>query len=152
MATAKKPPYTFLLLVKTLPLLSASLSLLHLILPSYNWTSSPPRNLSFTHIHFLHKHFTLLSLKMTKPSQSIYVFTHSTSLRLCMYVWCLYLTFPSLLHSIYLSSLTQFLLYSSIFFSLYSFTHILFFHIIFDLLKNKTYIIERVFSVHRVAK
>ena len=45
--------------------------LLYLILPSYNWPSSPLRTLSSTHIHFLHKFFTLLSLNMTKPPQSI---------------------------------------------------------------------------------
>ena len=43
----------------------------YLIHPSYNWPSSPPRTLNFTHIHFLCKLFTFLSLKTAKPSQSI---------------------------------------------------------------------------------
>ena len=45
--------------------------LLHPILLSYNWPSSPPRTLTFTHIHFLHKLFTILPLNMTKSPQSI---------------------------------------------------------------------------------
>ena len=38
------------------------------------------RNFNFTHINFLHKLFTLLSLKMNKPSQSSYFSTHSTTI------------------------------------------------------------------------
>ena len=45
---------------------------LYPILPSYNWPVSP-RTLNFFHIHFLHKLFTVLSLKMTKPHK-VFIF------------------------------------------------------------------------------
>ena len=58
--------------------------LLHPILPSYNWPSSPPRIIRFTRLYFLHKLFTILSFNMTKPAQSIsfHSFHYTTPLHL----------------------------------------------------------------------
>ena len=90
------PTLPHFLLTRSIPIsLLARLSrmhvLLHSVLPSYNWPCSPPRTLSFTHIYFLHRLFTILSLHMTKSFQcisfhpihttlhSIYTRSHATS-------------------------------------------------------------------------
>ena len=69
------------LLASTIPQPISS-TFMHILLPSYNWSSSPPRTPNFTHIHFLHK-LSTLPLHMTKPPQNIslhpfhYVTLHS---------------------------------------------------------------------------
>ena len=75
MATAEEPPslpfYTVTpCLFKLPPFISTSFIHVRLypVIPSYNWPSSPPRTLNFTH-----KLFTLLSFKITKK------LTHSTT-------------------------------------------------------------------------
>ena len=97
MATAEEPPpFLFHLCLFNL---SPSISnffmhvLLYPILPFYNcWLSSPPKTLSFTHICFLHKHFTLLFFHMTKTSLQLQISTVALSYNKCFGLsgikWC----------------------------------------------------------------
>ena len=68
------------------PSSSISKSFMHVLLspifPSYNWPSSPSRTITFSHI-LLHKLFILLSLHLTKLSQTYFFLSiplHHTSL------------------------------------------------------------------------